>query len=135
MPISPTNPETSLRFRLWIDGILADETWIDGADPDVRAQSDTAAHRMRERADAADAAGGVWLLEVFNPTAPADAAYLRIGSDVAGMAAPVEPSITCPRCGRTSHHPADVVAGYCGACHDWTSPPRPAPAPGADWRV
>ena len=22
-----------------------------------------------------------------------------------------------------SHHPDDVAAGYCGACHDWTSPP------------
>ncbi len=27
---------------------------------------------------------------------------------------------TCPRCGRTSHHPTDVREGYCGACHDWT---------------
>ncbi len=32
-------------------------------------------------------------------------------------------SITCPVCGRTSHHPTDVAEGYCGACHDWTSPP------------
>lgn len=31
-----------------------------------------------------------------------------------------EPSFTCPRCGRTSHNPTDVVEGYCGACHDWT---------------
>jgi hypothetical protein len=30
-------------------------------------------------------------------------------------------SFTCPRCGRTSHHPTDVAEGYCGACHDWTS--------------
>jgi hypothetical protein len=27
---------------------------------------------------------------------------------------------TCPRCGRTSHHPDDAREGYCGACHDWT---------------
>jgi hypothetical protein len=33
------------------------------------------------------------------------------------------PSITCPRCGRTSQHPDDVREGYCGACHDWTSAP------------
>lgn len=39
-----------------------------------------------------------------------------------GLAAP--PSITCPRCGRTSRHPDDVREGYCGACHDWTSEPR-----------
>lgn len=30
---------------------------------------------------------------------------------------------TCPRCGRTSYHPADVEAGYCGACHAWTGRP------------
>lgn len=29
-------------------------------------------------------------------------------------------SFTCPRCGRTSHHPDDIREGYCGACHDWT---------------
>lgn len=32
--------------------------------------------------------------------------------------------ITCPVCGRISHHPDDVREGYCGACHDWTSEPR-----------
>lgn len=34
-------------------------------------------------------------------------------------------SITCPRCGKTSHHPDDVRHGYCGNCHDWTSDPQP----------
>lgn len=33
------------------------------------------------------------------------------------------PSITCPRCGRTSWNPNDVREGYCGACHDWTGQP------------
>lgn len=32
-----------------------------------------------------------------------------------------QPSITCPRCGRTSYHPEDIRQGYCGACHWWTS--------------
>lgn len=31
------------------------------------------------------------------------------------------PSITCPRCERTSWNPNDIAAGYCGACHWWTS--------------
>jgi hypothetical protein len=32
-------------------------------------------------------------------------------------------AITCPRCGRTSHrNPDDVAEGYCGNCHDWTTP-------------
>ena len=27
---------------------------------------------------------------------------------------------TCPKCGRTSHHPMDARFGYCGHCHDYT---------------
>lgn len=37
--------------------------------------------------------------------------------------APVTPSITCPACGRTSHHPEDLRQGYCGACSWWTGDP------------
>ena len=36
------------------------------------------------------------------------------------------PSFTCPRCGRTSWHPTDVLEGFCGACHDWTGERRQA---------
>jgi len=32
------------------------------------------------------------------------------------------PSITCPKCGRTSWNPNDIREGYCGNCHDWTTP-------------
>ena len=34
------------------------------------------------------------------------------------------PSITCPRCGRTSYNPTDIREGYCGNCHDWTRSDR-----------
>jgi hypothetical protein len=44
-------------------------------------------------------------------------------------------SVTCPRCGMTSHHPRDVAAGYCGNCHDWTSPPRGGGGTGLRFRV
>jgi hypothetical protein len=27
---------------------------------------------------------------------------------------------TCPRCGRVSQHPDELVQGYCGACHAFT---------------
>ncbi|QGJ92752.1 hypothetical protein QDA04_gp82 [Microbacterium phage Megan] len=30
--------------------------------------------------------------------------------------------ITCPRCGATSYNANDVREGYCGRCHDWTTP-------------
>jgi hypothetical protein len=53
----------------------------------------------------------------------------------------VEPSITCPKCGRTSHNSNDVEQGWCITCADWTSGQRIAqeearqranpPAPGA----
>lgn len=33
------------------------------------------------------------------------------------------PTVICPRCGMTSHHPTDVEQGYCGRCHDWTGNP------------
>jgi ribosomal protein S27AE len=26
------------------------------------------------------------------------------------------PSITCPKCGRTSYHPKDIAEHYCGVC-------------------
>lgn len=32
---------------------------------------------------------------------------------------PIPPSITCPRCLRTSFHPEDIAQRYCGACHQY----------------
>lgn len=29
-------------------------------------------------------------------------------------------AFTCPKCGKTSHHPKDEQYGYCGACHEFT---------------
>ncbi len=31
-------------------------------------------------------------------------------------------SITCPRCGMTSHNPKDVLYRYCGNCHQFHDP-------------
>lgn len=33
-----------------------------------------------------------------------------------------QPSITCPVCGMTSYNPNDIREGFCGNCHDWTTP-------------
>jgi hypothetical protein len=38
-------------------------------------------------------------------------------------------AFTCPRCGMTSHHPADFGHGYCGRCRDWTAPPAAVRVP------
>lgn len=31
-------------------------------------------------------------------------------------------SITCPVCGMTSYNETDAEEGFCGNCHDWTTP-------------
>lgn len=37
-----------------------------------------------------------------------------------------QPSFVCPDCGARSHHPQDLLNGYCGRCHAFTgSPPGP----------
>jgi hypothetical protein len=33
-----------------------------------------------------------------------------------------ERGIQCPRCGMRSFNPNDIREGYCGKCHDWTTP-------------
>ncbi|MSZ76794.1 MAG: hypothetical protein F2667_06765 [Actinobacteria bacterium] len=33
----------------------------------------------------------------------------------------LQASITCPECSRTSWNPMDIHAGYCGACHAFTT--------------
>jgi hypothetical protein len=30
------------------------------------------------------------------------------------------PSITCPKCYRTSYNPNDIREGYCGNCNEYT---------------
>lgn len=48
-------------------------------------------------------------------------------ADIAARLAPGartdrRPPITCPVCGRTSHHPEDAAYGWCGACLAYTTP-------------
>lgn len=45
------------------------------------------------------------------------------------VTAPGVPSFTCPVCGMTSYHPADIANGYCGNCHAFTG----ESPDGADW--
>jgi hypothetical protein len=90
----PTPPEgfralRALRLRFWVGGVLRDETWIDAADPNAAQLLDaTAAYRINV-AEMAEAAGVPWLTEVYDPAAPVDRAYLRIGTDAEGMVAPM----------------------------------------------
>lgn len=45
----------------------------------------------------------------------------HVAADVSGFNE-TTPSITCPKCGRTSYNAGDIEMGYCGACRDWTTP-------------
>jgi hypothetical protein len=82
----PRDPR--LRFRVYVDGRLRVETWIDCIDADASAAADEAARLHAAITDAAAAAGSVWLTEVYDPDQPEANAYLRFGTDRAGMTAP-----------------------------------------------
>jgi hypothetical protein len=44
-------------------------------------------------------------------------AWRELREAAASAKAEEAPSITCPKCGKTSYSPSDIKARYCGACH------------------
>jgi hypothetical protein len=89
----PTPPEgfravNALRLRFWIGGRLHDEVWLDAADPEAGDLASFCATYHSDLAEMAEAAGVPWLTEVYDPAQPRDRAYLRIGTDTAGMVQP-----------------------------------------------
>jgi hypothetical protein len=82
-------PDSRLRLRLWIDGALIDEAWIDSLDPDSKTKVETVTAVHTHLAELADAHGVPWLTEVYDPEQPEDRAYIRVGTDKAGMVAPL----------------------------------------------
>jgi len=85
-PPCPEARNALLRLRLIVDGQVRDETWI-GTDP---AGIDEAARRHQQRAEAAARAGLPWLVEVYDPDAPPEEAYMRLGTDTGRMLVPVK---------------------------------------------
>lgn len=77
-----------LRFRIYVDGQLAAETWLDCLDADASELAGFAAEIHAEITNAADRAGRKWLTEVYDPDQPEDRAYLRFGTDTRGMTEP-----------------------------------------------
>ena len=64
--------------------------------------------------------------EILMAAAEALAIKYRLGAGVSEDRYSVAPdglSITCHVCGRTSHHPKDVMERYCGYCHVFHSDP------------
>lgn len=76
------------RFRLFVNGVLVDEAWIDVNNPDVGRHADTIKDRHARLAQAADDAGKVWMAESFDPALPEDMAYNRMGTDASMMVDP-----------------------------------------------
>lgn len=75
-------------MRVWVSGVLVDETWVDTSNPDSLQIGETMQARHMALTDRAEREGKVWLVEVFDPAKPAGQAYLRFGTDEAGMVAP-----------------------------------------------
>jgi hypothetical protein len=75
----------SLRLRLYVAGKLADERWV-GDDDHVTEVGE----EHQARAVQAERDGLRWLVEVFDPAAPTDEAFLRFGTDADGMVMPHE---------------------------------------------
>jgi hypothetical protein len=73
----------ALRLRLYIGGMVTDEQWVDSAD-----LVEEIGQRHQDAAAEADARGIAWLVEIYDPAAPQEAAYLRFGTDEAGMVMP-----------------------------------------------
>lgn len=116
-----------LRFRVWVSGELVLEDWAVVSDEAAAAEAgDILGARHSHIAREAHAAGKRWLAELYDPGAAPGEAYLRFGTDTAGMVNPVATvdGFTCPRCHMTSHNPTDIWQRYCGNCHDWTGAGR-----------
>jgi hypothetical protein len=81
--------DARLRFRVYLGGVLADEVWIDAADPGSRDLATMTAIMQADLCQRAALDGVPWLLEVYDPGAPPGASCLRLGTDADGMVYPV----------------------------------------------
>ena len=78
-----------MRFRVWVDGMLVGETWVDARDADAEAQAARISEHHLSIAQLADAVGSLWLVEVFDPARPVHSGAVRWGTDPAGMVDPI----------------------------------------------
>ena len=90
-----SEPDPRLRLRVFVDGYMAAEVWIDSSDPDARQVMTAVQHQHQVIVQAAHIAGLPWMLEVYDPELPEGCAYLRVGTDTRGMVVPLR-TITLP---------------------------------------
>lgn len=80
----PDRPnEASLLVRVWIDAELVRAEWLTEVDARLLSEVHT------DQVALADREGKLWLVDVWDPEAPADHDHLRFGTDTAGMVAPI----------------------------------------------
>jgi hypothetical protein len=85
-----TDPDPRLRFRIYVEGEIADEEWIDTTAPGRQDAVDALMARQLDIAHAAQADGELWMVEVFDPEQPEHQAYARFGTDKRGMILPIQ---------------------------------------------
>jgi hypothetical protein len=86
--VTELSEDPRLRFRVWVAAVLVEEVWLDATDPLDRARIDGVRDRHMAIADAAEADGKLWLVEVYDP-ALGQFGYMRFGTDTAGMVDPL----------------------------------------------
>lgn len=86
-PPPPEGTSEALLCRLYVGGELIESVWLRND-----AATDGVQSRHEQLTLAADRAGKLWLIEIYDPDAPADEAFLRFGTDIAdGMVDPAGP--------------------------------------------
>lgn len=80
-----------LRFRVWIAGRLVEQVWIDATNPDAASHSEAVQARHAALVAEAERCDQPWLIEIYDPSKPEHEAFLRIGTDTAGMVDPIPP--------------------------------------------
>lgn len=73
--------ERLLRFRFFLDNELRSEEW--------QAADEIESVAARHALDAQRHPGKPWMVEIFDPSAPEQEAYMRLGSAPDGMVAPL----------------------------------------------
>ena len=81
------DPDPRLRFRIWTAGHLVAEQWLDVLVIAERGSDGLGLAHARIAMEASKA-GQPWLVEIYDPEMPEDQAYLRFGTDTAGMTQP-----------------------------------------------
>lgn len=90
--------DPGLRFRMWIDGQLVSDDWVDTSQPGAQAQVEAiqaGAAAPRRAGQAERGNGGWWRCGILRPRQTRHT--VRFGTDRDGMVLPIE-TITLPGC-------------------------------------